>query len=101
MAAYVGSFMYSAAAMVPPTDFVYESSFRASFGVQTPRASRVPGLVAKEVTSLASAAFEKSTTPFHCARVKTPPKPGGGFAGAAASESWKYVVFAHVPLTRT
>ena len=41
--------MNSAAAIAPPADFVYESSLRASFGVQTPCASRVPGLVAKEL----------------------------------------------------
>ncbi len=56
--------------------------------------------MANEVTICASAAFENRTTPFHCARVRMPPKPAGGAAGAASSESWKYVEFAHVPLTR-
>jgi hypothetical protein len=50
----------------------------ACAGVQTPRASRVPGLVANEVTSLASTARANSITPFHWLRVNTPLNPAGG-----------------------
>jgi len=64
-------------------------NFFASAGVQTPDASRVPPLVAKEVTRFASTAFAKLMTFFHWARVRTPPKPSGGAAGAGASVSWK------------
>jgi hypothetical protein len=60
----------------------------------------VPTLVASEVTIGASTAREKSTTPFHWARVSTPPNPAGGAAGAS-SASGKKVELAQVPLTRT
>jgi len=56
--------------------------------------------LAKEVTICAFTACAKSTTPFHCGRDRTPLKPAGGAAGGW-SVSEKYVVFAHVPLTRT
>src|SRR5581483_109893 len=92
--------MNSAAAIVPPTDFVYARNLPASTGVQAPSASRVPGLVANEVTILASTARANSTTSFHRERVRMPPKPFGG-VWVARSESAKYVVFAQVPLTRT
>src|SRR4051812_5770070 len=92
--------MNSAAVILPPTDLVKSRSFCASSGFQTPEASRVPGLVENDVTICASTACAKSTTPFHCWRLKTPLNPGGG-VGGALSESAKYVVLAHVPLTRT
>src|ERR1700676_4283329 len=101
MAAIGGPFLNAAAAILPPNDCVYWSSLVASTGVQTPAASRTPTPVAKELTSLASIACAKSITPFHCGRVSTPPNPAGGTFGAGVSESWKYVVFAQVPLTRT
>jgi hypothetical protein len=88
MAARLGSFMYSAAAIELPSDFVYSSSGRACAGVQRPDASRTPGLVANEVTILASTAFAKSITPFHCARVSTLLNPFGAALGGG-SESAK------------
>ena len=69
-------------------------------GIQTPAASRTPGLIAIDVTILVSVAAAKSTTPFHRSRLSTPLKPDGGEDGAG-SASAKYIVFAHVPLTRT
>src|ERR1700676_1339814 len=96
----VGSFMNSAAAMRLPDDCVKARSLSACAGVQTPDASRVPALNAKEVTIWALAALAKSRTPFHSARVSTALKPSGGAAGAGPSESWKKVVLAQVPLTR-
>ena len=78
--------MNSAAAISPPTDFVHARNLPASAGVQTPSASRVPGPVANDVTILASAARANSTTPFHCERLSTPPKPfGGALGGGSAS----------------
>src|SRR3978361_594717 len=62
---------------------------------QTPVASRVPGLMANDVTICAPTACDKSTTPCHCSRVKTPLNPEGG-ADGAESESAKQVAFAHV-----
>src|SRR6185503_15848828 len=73
--------MNSAATMWPPSDFVYARKRRAWVGVHSPEASRVPTLVAIDVTTCASTAREKSTTPFHCARLSTPPKPAGGAEG--------------------
>lgn len=61
---------------------------------------RVPTLVGNEVTISAFTACAKSITPFHSFRVRTPLKPVGALAGGV-SESAKYTVFAHVPLTRT
>jgi ketosteroid isomerase-like protein len=69
-------------------------------GVHAPVESRTPGPIANDETSFASTARANSTTPFHWARVSTPLNPAGGVAGGGASESWKYTVFAHVPLTR-
>ena len=89
MAAKEGSLKNSAAAIWPPAAFVNASTFRASVGVQTPPASRVPALIAKLVTIRAFTAREKSITPRHCWRVSTPPNPAGGFVGAASSASWK------------
>src|SRR5271166_2037660 len=88
-AAKVGSFMYSAAVILPPIDLVYARNRLAWSGVHTPAASRVPALVAKDVMIFASVAWEKSMTPFHCWRVNTPLNPLGGVDGAGASESWK------------
>ena len=58
-----------------------------------------PALIANDVTTFAFAALANSITPRHCARVSTPPKPGGGAAGAGSS-SRKGRGVAHVPLTR-
>jgi hypothetical protein len=87
--------------MLLPFEVVKRSSARASSGCQIPDALRVPSLAAKDVTIFASAAFAKSMSPFHCVRVNTPEKPGGGVAGGGASESWKYTVLAQEPETRT
>ena len=57
--------------------------------------------MANEVTISALTACAKSTTPFHWGRVSTPWNPFGGVAGGGVLESWKYTVFAQVPLTRT
>jgi hypothetical protein len=100
IAANVGSFMNSAAPTLPPVALVKSIKRRACSSVHAPALPRVPTPVANDVTIVASTAREKSTTPFHCACVNTPAKPDGGLEGAA-SESGKYVVFAHVPLTRT
>src|SRR6185437_16762859 len=100
IAANVGSFMNSAAAILPPAALVKSIKRRACSSVQTPVLSRVPPPVANDVTIFASTAREKSTTLFHSACVNTPAKPAGGVEGAA-SESGKYVVLAHVPLTLT
>src|SRR5207237_8899439 len=81
IAAYVGSFMDSVAAIVPPTDFVYASDTPASFGVHTLCALRVPTLVANEVTSSPFTACTKSMTPFHSFRVSTPLNPAGAVSG--------------------
>jgi len=80
--------MNSAAAMRPPSDRVYATKRRACSGLQTPVLSRVPMLMANEVTIWASTAFAKSTTPLHCFEVRTPLKPGGG-AGGGGSVSAK------------
>ena len=74
-----------AAAIAPPIVAVYWRRRRACSGVQTSDASRVPALVANEVTIFAFAALEKSITPFHCSRVRTEPNPLGGFRGGGAS----------------
>jgi hypothetical protein len=97
----LGSLKNSAAATLPPIDVVYARTFWSCPGAHCPCSSRTPGLMANDVTSFALAAFANSTTPRHCARVSTPPKPVGGAAGGGASESWKYVELAQVPLTRT
>src|SRR5581483_3047986 len=92
--------MNSAAAIRPPSERVYCRSWRACSGCQTPLRSRAPGLVENEVTICAFTARAKSMTPFHCARVSTPLKPCGALGGGGESASWKYTLFAHVPLTR-
>ena len=51
-------------------------------------ASRVPGLMANDVTIGAPTACEKSITPRHCWRVRIPLNPAGG-ADGAVSESAK------------
>ncbi|WP_414474449.1 hypothetical protein [Microvirga sp. M2] len=84
MAASVGSFIHSAAAMRPPAARVKASHRFARSGVQTPAASRAPFPVANEVTISASTAMAKSITPFHCCWVRTPMNPAGGFAGACS-----------------
>jgi hypothetical protein len=56
--------------------------------------------MANDVTRRAFTAWVKSITPAHCCRVKMPRNPAGGFIGVSWSASWKYTVFAHVPLTR-
>src|SRR6476620_8475129 len=99
MAASVGSFMNSAAAILPPTDLVWANRRRAWSLCHRPAASRTPGLVAIEVTISALAAWAKSMTAFQRSRLSTALKPLGG-VGGASSLSAKYVVLAHVPLTR-
>src|SRR5579862_1879100 len=101
MVANVGSFMYSEAAILPPLLFVKSKTAWAWAGVHAPDASLVPWLVATEVTMGEPSALEKSMTPFHSARVSTPRKPAGGCCRAGRSSSWKYVLFAQLPLTRT
>ena len=87
IAAKVGSFMNSAAAISPPMDFVYARNLPASPRVHTPSAPRVPGLIANEVTIFASTARANSTTPFHCGRLSTPLKPAGGALGAGSDSA--------------
>ena len=72
--------------MLPPIDEVYVRSFCAWEGVHDPF-GHAPALIANDVTTFAFAALANSITPRHCARVSTPPKPGGGAAGAGSSES--------------
>src|SRR6185295_18998980 len=92
--------MNSAAAMRPPMDVVYASHRRPSSALHTPSGPRAPMLVANDVTIAASTARAKSTTPRHCGAVRMALKPGGGAFGGGSSPA-KYVLFAHVPLTRT
>src|SRR5450631_3494948 len=100
MLAKEGSLNISAATMLPPAFFVNARIFFASVGVQTPLASRTPGLIANEETISALTACEKSMTPLHCLRVSTPLNPAGGVVVGGSSVSAKKVEFAQVPLTR-
>ena len=56
--------------------------------------------MANDETSAAFDACANRMTAAHWARVSTLWNPGGAAAGAGSSESWKYVEFAQVPLTR-
>ena len=67
-----GSFMNSAATIWPPAARVAAIIRRAESGFHTPLLSRVPGLIAKDVTIGALMALEKSTTLRHRCAVRTP-----------------------------
>src|ERR1700743_3101271 len=90
--------MNLAAAIPPPAARVAAIIDSAESGFHAPLPSRVPGLMAKEVTIGASTAFEKSITSRQRCALNTPLYPAGG--DGVSSDSAKNVELAQVPLTR-